>query len=118
VKSIFGWLVKKLGKAALDAAPIAASAVHPWLGKLMAFTVNAIQSAETTHGDGAGEIKQAAVTTALGSAEPLIAGLIVGSGAKVINKELFADGMADVREGIVKLMKATGQLGKVEADTE
>jgi len=111
VKAIARAILKVLGVAALEAAPVAVASVAPWAAPLVQMMLNSIFGAEKLMGDGTGEQKRSVVTMTIAAAEPMIEQMLVANGRTVANPELFAAGVAKLREGMVDLLNSTGSLG-------
>ncbi len=111
MKTIARAILKVLGVAALEAAPVAVASVAPWSAPLVQMLLNSIFSAEKLMGDGTGNQKRALVTLTIASAEPMIEQMLAANGRTVQNDALFAAGVAKLREGMVDLLNSTGSLG-------
>ena len=111
MRTIARAILKVLGVAALEAAPVAVASVAPWAAPIMQMIMNSIFGAEKLMGNGTGDSKRAVVTLSLASAEPLIEQMLAVHGRSITNPDLFAAGIAKVREGMVDLLNATGSLG-------
>lgn len=116
MKSFFLGLLKRIGVVALEAAPIAASAINPVLGPLVQTLANQILVAEQQHGNGTGATKQQQVAAAVDGMAPMIVASLTGiAGKQVQDAELFAQGLSRIQEGLVDVFNATGVLpGKVK----
>lgn len=109
---IFRSILKVLGVAALQMAPAAVAGVGPWATPILQMMLNSIFSAEKLMGDGTGEAKRNIVTMSLAAADPMIDAMLAAQGKRVANEELFAAGIAKMREGLVDLLNSTESLSE------
>lgn len=111
MKSFFLGLLKRIGVVALEAAPVAASAINPVLGPLVQTLANQILVAEQQHGSGSGPTKQQQVAAAVDGMAPMILASLTGmAGKQIQDSDQFAQGLSKIQEGLVDIFNATGVL--------
>ncbi len=112
MKTFFSILKKVLQLGAI-AVPAVLQTVSPGVGTLVATILNAILSAEARYGAGTGAQKADAVTDAINTALPALVDVIEQrTGKELADQTLFANGLAQVQEGLVQILNAFRVLPK------
>lgn len=109
------WLsiLKKVGIVAGKTVVEVAAASNPLIGGLTDVIFRNVLSAEGMLGPGKGEQKRDMVLGAIEAASPLILRLAEqGAGRDLADDELFAEGVAQMTEGMVKVMNSFNILPK------
>ena len=103
-------------KAALrigaQAAPVVVSAYSPALGALLEKVLDAVVSAEGAIGSGQGTVKATIAQLLLTAGGDGIAASFAAVGKPIANPALFAEGVSEIQEGVVKILNATGDGAK------
>ena len=87
--------------------PTILTLVNPGIGAIAGTVINAILNAEAKIGAGNGAGKAQAVTESLNIAAPLMVSLIEKqTGKELADEELFSAGLAELQEGLVKILNA------------
>lgn len=87
--------------------PVILQTVAPGIGTIAGTIINAILQAEAKIGAGNGATKASAVTESLNIAAPLMVKMIEQqTGKELADEEMFGEGLAQMQEGLVKMLNA------------
>lgn len=115
MKTILNFL-KTVLKIGAQAAPAVVSAYSPALGNLVQKILDAVITAEgAVPLQGQGAVKSTFVSLLLTAGGDGIAAAFSAAGKPIANPVLFAAGVAEIQEGVVKILNATGDGAKVSA---
>jgi hypothetical protein len=89
------------------AVPLILNTVSPGTGAIVQAGLSAILNAEALFGSGDGQKKMDAALTTMQVAAPGLIKLIeVQTGKQLANEELFAEGIRELTEGLVKILNS------------
>lgn len=109
-----GSVLKKVLMIGGTAAVSVAKVYNPPMGLMLESILLAVTQAEAKLGDGKGDDKRELAAIAIQAALPGIIKSLADSGKPVRNFALFAEGLEDIQEGVVKVLNATGDRTKPE----
>lgn len=100
-------ILKKVLSIGLQTVPAIAAMVNPVFGALLTTVINSVLKTEAKMGAGNGAAKLDAALDLTDTAVPAIVALIeTSTGKELVDNELFANGMTDVHNGVVKILNA------------